>query len=642
MKSLILGIRYPFGIESILLNMESFLKVLFVNATDAFYRTKKYKVGDFFGPVDLGLHLSGRYKSLNIGTGLLAGSIFPGSNRLFFSGFSPCWGGFYISSMGGAGLAFGNLGIDMLSIVGKSPVPSILYLNRIHGEEIQVEIEPVDLNQIWNSGRKGIYSLMDHVFSRYRLRYETEPRILATGPASMFTDFGAIASVPIKKTGLSFVDTWAGRGGFGTSLLQEHGIAAVIYGGTFIDDDFRDRKVADEWFVNKYAKKLIAKDFETTTKYRFDPNFDTGGTFGVNYATMADKLLVFNYQSVNWTKEKRLQIHQDFILDHYLKQFNEETIKTKQQNTCGEPCSAVCKKMMGEYKKDYEPYQTMGPLSGIFDQRAAEKLNHHADTLGFDAISVGGVIAWLMDCLDKGQISKEELGVDLMPVFNTDGFDVINDSMKNAGLGCQLLDSMINKKIDLSEGARKYGRRLSRAKGINLLNSFVYNAYARNGWMVPNQYWTPGVLSPMAIMGKYYMYYGDDFKPPRELGRLNAKHMLAELVIDNMGICRFHRLWAEEMAPEIIESLYGLGARFLEAIRFTASRINGRNSSIFWESEGNFEIIHSFLKRKKESGVTHPELDRWLEAFGTNKMEAALDFWYEVHKGIHESLREFN
>ncbi|MFO7686939.1 MAG: hypothetical protein R6V60_12685 [Desulfobacterales bacterium] len=32
----------------------------------------------------------------------------------------------------------------------------------------------------------------------------------------------------------------------------------------------------------------------------------------------------------------------------------------------------------------------MGPLCGIFDHRAAEQLNHHADRLGFDAISVGG------------------------------------------------------------------------------------------------------------------------------------------------------------------------------------------------------------------------------------------------------------
>jgi hypothetical protein len=33
--------------------------------------------------------------------------------------------------------------------------------------------------------------------------------------------------------------------------------------------------------------------------------------------------------------------------------------------------------MNGEFKKDYEPYQTMVPLSGIFDQQTAEKLARH-------------------------------------------------------------------------------------------------------------------------------------------------------------------------------------------------------------------------------------------------------------------------
>lgn len=622
--------------------MDSTLKVLFVNATDAFYRIRKYKVGDFFGPVDLGLHLAGRYKSLNIGVGLLSGSIFPGSNRLIFTGFSPCWGGFYISSMGGAGLVFDNLGINMLSIVGKAPVPSVLYLNRVHGEEIQVEIAPLDLNRIWYEGRGGIYSLMDHVFDQFRPRYENEPRILATGPAAMVTDFGGVASVPVKRGALSNVDTWAGRGGFGSALLQEHGIAAVIYGGTHIDEDFRDRKVADEWFENRYAMKLAAKDLEITTKYRFDPNFDTGGTFGVNYATMGSKLLAFNYQSMNWSKELRLKLQREFILDHYLKQFNEETIKTRQQATCGEPCAAVCKKLRDEYKKDYEPYQTMGPLSGIFDQRAAEKLNHHADMLGFDAISVGGVISWLMECLDAGELQPADLGVSAKPVFSPQNFDIVKDSMHNALLGCEILDSIIAGTINLKEGARKYGRRLSRAKGVNLLNRFVYTAYARKGWMVPNQYWTPGALSPMAIMGKYYMYYGDEFVTPRELGKVNAQRMLAELIIDNMGICRFHRLWAEEMVPEIVESLYGLGEKFKESIRFTASRINGRNSSVFWESERNFEYIASFLRRKKEEGLDSKEFNKWQDAFEANPKEAALDFWYEIHKGVQESLREFN
>ena len=624
--------------------MEANLKVLFVDAGTSFYRINHYKVGSFFGPVDLGLHLSGKNNSLNIGAGLLAGSIFPGSSRLIFTGFSPCWGGFFISSMGGAGLVFDNLGINMLSIAGKAATPSIMYLNRKHGEEIQVEVQPLDIRKVWNEGRRGIYSLMDYTLNHYGENYSTDPRILATGPASQATDFGAICSVPIRKGELTFVDTWAGRGGFGTKLFREHGIAAIIYGGTFIDEDFRDRKVADQWFVDKYQMKLSAKDMEVTTKYRFDPKFETGGTFGVNYASLGGSMFSFNYKSIYMAESERLEIHDKFIINHYLKQFNEETIKPKEQKTCGEPCFAVCKKMHGKFKKDYEPYQTMGPLSGIFDQRAAEKLNHHADMYGFDAISVGGVLSWLMECLSEKNLTPQELGIKNIPVFSVNNFDVVSSSMHNADIGVALLDSIIEKRgiLDLSEGARKFARRLSRQKGKKILDSFVYIAYGRKGWMVPNQYWTPGVLSPMAIMGKYYMYYGQDFITPRELGKRGAARLRGELIMDNLGICRFHRNWAEEMMPEIIDSLYGLKQQFIENNRVTASRITSRNSSVFWEPDRNIDIIYTFLKRKHIlENNNDGELIKWMNFFEKNKHEAALSFWYEMYKGIQESLREF-
>jgi glyceraldehyde-3-phosphate dehydrogenase (ferredoxin) len=624
--------------------METHQKVLFVDAGTAFYHMKRYKLGDFFGPVDLGLHLAGRYNGLNIGVGLLAGSIFPGSNRLIFTGFSLCWGGFYISSMGGAGLVFDNLGINMISIIGKAPTPSILYLNRIHGEEIQVDIFPVDVQQVWKGGRRGIYALMDYTFDRLGERYVTDPRILAVGPAAQATDFGAIASVPITKGKLTYVDTWAGRGGFGSKLFQQHGIAAIIYGGTFIDEDFRDRKVADQWFEQRYNKKMAAKDIEATTKYRFEPDFETGGTFGVNYATLGGHMLSFNYRSIFMNETERLNIHETFIVNHYLKQFNEETIRPKHQRNCGEPCVAVCKKMRGEYKKDYEPYQTMGPLSGIFDQRAAEKLNHHADMYGFDAISVGGVLSWLMECLSENLFTPEELRVKEYPVFSPKGFSIESDSMHNAELGVALLDAIIEKRgiLNLQEGARKFARQLSREKGKEVLDPFVYNAYARKGWIVPNQYWTPGALSPMAIMGKYYMHYEKNFLPPRELGRQNAERLRKELLVDNLGVCRFHRKWAEDMIPELVGSLYGLKTQFLENNAITASRINSRNSSIFWESERNIDFVYCFLKRKQVvENNNNPELIKWIDYFEKDRHEAAMSFWYETHKGIQESLREF-
>jgi glyceraldehyde-3-phosphate dehydrogenase (ferredoxin) len=427
-------------------------------------------------------------------------------------------------------------------------------------------------------------------------------------------------------------------------MLKEHGIAAIIYGGTYIDEDFKDRNVVDQWFENKYKKSLSAMDLEATAKYRFEKNFDTGGTFGVNFTTLGGRMLSFNYQSIYFDETERIDIHGNFILKHYLKQFNEETIKTKQFRNCGEPCAAVCKKMHGEFKKDYEPYQTMGPLSGIFDQRAAEMLNQHANMYGFDAISIGGIISWLMECLSKDHLSPEEIGIKGRPVFSPKDFDIISDSMSNAKIGIGILDSIIEKRgiMNFDEGARKFARHLYREKGEEILNSFLYTAFARKGWMIPNQYWTPGVLSPMGIMGKYYMYYGNEFFPPRELGRKNADRMLKELTLDNLGMCRFHRLWAEEMVPEIIGELYDLKDEYINNISMTASRINSRNASIYWESERNIDFVSTYLRRRHiVEGDNDLDLLKWIEYFEKDKNEAALSFWYEMHKGVNESLKEY-
>ncbi|MGZ8447467.1 MAG: aldehyde ferredoxin oxidoreductase C-terminal domain-containing protein [Candidatus Deferrimicrobiaceae bacterium] len=619
-------------------------RVLLVDPATGFYKMKRYGFDRYFGPVDLGIHLSETYRSLNFGVGVFAGSIFPGSNRLVVTGVSPCWQGYYISSMGGAGLVFDNLGINMLGLVGKAPVPSVLYLNRNHGEEIEAEVVPIDVETVWKEGRTGVYSLTDRVYRMFGSRYENDPRILAVGPAALQTDMGGIMSVPITGGKISHIDTWAGRGGFGSAMAREHGIVAVIYGGTAADEDFRDRTVADEWFRNKYDQRLMQKDLEVTTKYRYDEKLHTGGTFGVNFATTGGRIMAFNYRTIYLTEEERTSFHQKFIVDHYLKQFNEETIDKRQQGTCGEPCAAVCKKMNGIYKKDYEPYQTMGPLCGVFDQRAAEKLNHHCDAMGFDAISCGGVLAWLMDLLDEGLLTPEELGVTRMPRWDAAGFDIVEDSMHNAELGCELIDAILERSgiLDFREGVRKWSRVRSREKGTALHDRLVYIAFSRRGWMVPNQYWVSGVLVPMAIMGKYYMIYSSDFISPRTLGRMCAERMKKELLLDNLGICRFHRGWAEELLPEVMGNLYDSRERFLRAIDVLASRLHSRNSPIFWESERNIDFLHTFLKRKKEIDRDgHPELSAWLDKFSRDRVEAAREFWYETLKGIDESLREF-
>ena len=70
--------------------------------------------------------------------------------------------------------------------------------------------------------------------------------------------------------------------------------------------------------------------------------------------------------------------------------------------------------------------------------------------------------------------------------------------------------------------------------------------------------------------------------------------------------------------------------------------LNSRNASNFWESERSIDYVHTFLKRKRDvESEDRAELDEWINHFDTDKREAALAYWYEVHKGIMESLREF-
>ena len=241
-------------------------------------------------------------------------------------------------AMGGAGLVFDNLSINLVAITSNSALQRSL--SEQEQREIEVGCIPVP-RRTSARGEGGVYAMLEHVLESFQSRYLQTPRVLAVGPAARWTDCGGIVSAPVVDGKTSHIDTWAGRGGLGSKLLQQHGIAAVIYGGTHVEEDFKDRNVADGWFQQRYEQKLLAKDFEATRKYRFDPAFDTGGTFGVNYSGNAGSLLAFNYRSIYWTEAERAAFHATHIRDHYLRQFNSETIASKKFSTCGEPCGGA-------------------------------------------------------------------------------------------------------------------------------------------------------------------------------------------------------------------------------------------------------------------------------------------------------------
>ncbi|HTP11420.1 MAG TPA: aldehyde ferredoxin oxidoreductase C-terminal domain-containing protein [Anaerolineae bacterium] len=601
--------------------------------------------------------------SMTFGGGLLAGSPLPGTRRMIFCGYSPQWEDFYVSALGGAMYVFHRMGVNYVWLRGQCPVDSILIL-RLKNGEYSARLEPVNPNQIWQgyadqTGRiwEGFYALQQYAFEKYRGEYDEDSfRILATGPGARHSNAGAIGSNQIRKGQISVIDDWAGRGGLGSRLLQYHHIAAIIFGGDWQDPALKEAKELDEFFLKRFDKRAMAADIALSQKYRYVPEFETGGTFGVNMHTANDNLFSFNYQSIYASDAERLKQHDEFILDHYLKQFNEEIIKPKNFDHCGEPCAVVCKKHNGEFKKDYEPYEALGPQCGIFDQRAAERVNKFVDTMGLDSIQTGGLVAWIMELIAEGLIPPADFGLPIEGphffdraektdrgfVSRADQFNIEQDSAHNADYAIAIIKMMLFSEAGepFRLGMRAAAKWLDQKYGIKSIDRAVYTAHGENGCMVPNQYWTPGMFAPMPLMGKYFSYYENKFLPPRQLGRKNAERFVYELYSENSGACRFHRKWVEDIIDEIILSHFTLNFDYWRDQFTLAKAIHDHQSSrgVMWESERVVDIIRGFLEKWGRDGLREPELLAWLEKFRADKWQAAREFWQEMYDGMSEAF----
>lgn len=472
--------------------------------------------------------------SLTFGGGLLAGSPLPGTRRMIFCGYSPQWEGFYVSALGGAMYVFHRVGVNYAWLRGQCPTDSILLI-RLKDDEYSVRLEPVDTDKIWQGytdvqgrGWEGFYALQRYAFEKYKGEYtEDWFRILAVGPGARYTKEGAIGSNQIRKGNLSVIDDWAGRGGLGSQLLQHHRIAAIVFGGDWHDPALKEAKELDQYFLDRFNQRAIAADLALSQKYRYVPEFETGGTFGVNMHQADDRLFSFNYQSIYASDQERLDQHQHLILDHYLKQFNEEIIQPRNFDHCGEPCAVACKKFSGEYKKDYEPYAVLGPNCGVFDQRAAERLNKFVDAMGLDSIQTGGTVAWVMELISTGLLNPSEFGLPTeLPRFSPPSpalppserpptgegsplphlplrrtqmgegqgggqFDLIANSAHNADYAIAIVKMVLFSEHGepFRKGIRAAAKWLDAKYGINSLNRAVFTAHGEEGCMVPNQYW---------------------------------------------------------------------------------------------------------------------------------------------------------
>jgi glyceraldehyde-3-phosphate dehydrogenase (ferredoxin) len=426
-------------------------------------------------------------------------------------------------------------------------------------------------------------------------------------------------------------------------------VAAVVYGGDWQDPALKEARELDIFFLEHFGQRAISADLFLNEKYRYVPKFETGGTFGVNMHTADDHLFSFNYKSIYASDEERLDQHTKFILEHYLKQFNAETIVPKNFAHCGEPCAIACKKYIGEYKKDYEPYEALGPNCGIFDQRAAEKINKFVDSMGADSIQMGGTVAWIMELLAEKLIpavdfNLPEEGPRFKFVHNPEQFDLVNDSDYNAEYALKIVKMILFDAAGepFRQGIRFAAHWLDDKYGIRSIDRAVFICHGTNGCMVPNQYWVPGMFAPIPLMGKYFSFYESKFMPPYELGKKNVERFVYELYSENSGSCRFHRKWVEDIIDDIILSHFDLHFDYWQTNFNLAKGIHDyqTKSSTFWESERVVDIIATYLEKWQRDGLKDPQLETWVTKFQQDKWAAAREYWQAMYNGMCDAFQE--
>ena len=607
--------------------MPAYYRVIEVDASTGRWTLRQYRLGEdgILGPVDLGVKLhvkeeTWRYNPLSeknvvvIGLGPFTGSPLFGSNRGVVVFRSPVSKTLHVSTVGGVGEQMRGMGAHAIVIRGYAEHPSLLIVEGGEDGVKRVELEAldVDVRSVYEKG--GVYALAEHVIQRHSsLVKEYKPAVLVTGPAALYTPIGGIVSIHYDPATLEvwkgFIDI-AARGGPGTVLLRGHGIAAIIAGGAWRPDRLNP-KLADRNTIESIARRITGEPYgrlvlEKTKKYRFDEKLGTGGTFGVNYVHYRELIPMLGYSSIYLAKVARAKLL-EAVLEHFWRPFQEAAGRNPRNwKTCGEPCPANCKKIVKGSKVDYEPFNALGPFSAIIVFDETRRLVELVDAAGADAIEAGYWVAWLLEAAAKNLINPKDACIDEPPCWDpillTEkprecsarnariAEKLLKKLLFEGGRGCPLLEQLAE------NGLRRTAASLAEKGRPEARDIIVYAAFGEDGYMTPNLYWTPGLIAPIYITGKYWTNYHPTFMEPEEYAKTSYERIINEYLVDNAGFCRFHRGWLEKLIQALYREILDIETNLREHAREMYATIaryskNAKAEPTPWESARTRDLL---------------------------------------------------
>ena len=334
---------------------------------------------------------------------------FPGSGKFIAGAISPLTDTFIDSNVGGH---FGPLlkcaGFDALAITGISQNEVVLIV-----DADRAEIQLVKAPGFGDDIDGGALSYGDALFKRFN-DGELDENIagVTTGIGAAHARYGILNSLFYDSRRKRLRSKQAGRGGTGTVMCRK-GLKAVIVRSSM--NGVGGNNPADENGVKQAGaslKKVISQ---------VDPHLFRLRSWGtpilVEYMDKYHILPVNNYQYGQHPDAK--SVFADVFLERYFTR--------KLPDGCFTGCNLACAKGAEDITLKYGPkagtnvgidgpeYETAAAVTcmGIFDPQFIMEYNWYCDEYGLDTISMGVTASFLMECFQRGYLSKDEVGYEL-------------------------------------------------------------------------------------------------------------------------------------------------------------------------------------------------------------------------------------
>lgn len=451
---------------------------------------------------------------LIFGIGPTVGTGLPASNRCTITAKSPITDSYGDSNVGGEfNIRMRAIGIDHLVFKGKAEEPVYVLITS------QGEVKILDASDLWGIQTEEVTKLLSE-------RHGKGSEVACIGPAG--ENLVRFASVIMSKCHV------AGRTGMGCIMGSKKLKAVVIekkINKPSIYHPNRIKEIRDDW-VKKCQSSVILKSGKIQ-----------GTLMLVQRYYKLGALPIRNYQTA--TEEKAKDIYaEEFLYKH-------ET-KRKACIYCPVGCAREYEISEGKYKGekgdrlDYGAVAGVGPYNGIFDWASILHLKNLSDNLGFDAIEGGSTIGFILECIQRGLITKEYTNGKVFEFGNADHVEELMLMMcKREGIGNIAAEGAYRAAKILNTEDYAFCIKKSSAglhANSHLAKSLSYITSTRGGDHLKGYVFTAafgGFFSEVVSKHIFKTKAEKNFAKNEKKGRSVLWHENYKYVLDSLGLCLF-------------------------------------------------------------------------------------------------------